>query len=108
NIQPAVTGGRHVADESLTATMDVYDRDLSFIAPDPPAHDGAHLQYMRFSGPPHSPDVIPSQEPLCQRIVNDLLDKAMRKSRMDVVDEFAYPLPVNVLCRIIGVPIADD
>jgi cytochrome P450 len=52
--------------------------------------------------------VIPSQEPLCQRIVNELLDKAVGKTRIDVVDEFAYPLPVNVICRIIGVPIEDE
>jgi fatty acid omega-hydroxylase len=41
-----------------------------------------------------------------------LLDKASEKSigktRMDVVDEFAYPLPVHVICRIIGVPIEDE
>src|ERR1700761_677272 len=32
----------------------------------------------------------------------------MGKARMDVVDEFAYPLPVNVICRIVGVPIEDE
>jgi cytochrome P450 len=52
--------------------------------------------------------VVPSQEPLCQQIVNDLLDKAMGKTRIDVADEFAYPLPVQVICRIIGVPIEDE
>ena len=73
---PVTAGDRHVADESLMAMMEVYDRDPSFIASDPPDHDRARRQCMRFFGPPHSPDVIPSQEPLCQRIVNDLLDKA--------------------------------
>ena len=63
---------------------------------------------MRFFGPPHSPDVIPSQESLCQQIVNDLLDKAMGKTRIDVVDEFAYPLPVEVICHILGVPIENE
>ena len=63
---------------------------------------------MRFFGPPDSPDLIPGQEPLCQRIVNELLDKATGKTRIDVVDEFAYPLPVNVICRIMGVPIEDE
>jgi cytochrome P450 len=92
--------------------VQAYDRDPSFIASDPPDHDRARRQCMRFFGPPHSPDVIPSQEPLCQQIVNDLLDKASEKTaaknRIDVVDEFAYPLPVNVICRIIGVPIEDE
>ena len=56
--------------------MEAYDRDPSFIASDPPDHDRARRQCMRFFGPPHSPDVIPGQEPLCQQIVNELLDKA--------------------------------
>jgi fatty acid omega-hydroxylase len=63
---------------------------------------------MRFFGPPDSPDLIPSQEPLCRQIVNELLDKATGKTRIDVVDEFAYPLPVSVICRIMGVPIEDE
>src|ERR1700759_2779651 len=108
NSNPAATGGRHVADESLTAMMEVYDRDPRFIATDPPDHDRARPQFVRFFGPPHSPAVIPSQEPLCQPIVNALLDKPMGKTRIDVVDDFAYPLPVNVICRIIGVPIEDE
>src|SRR6201998_3820263 len=102
-----VTGDRHVADEPVIEMMEGYARDPSFIASDPPDHDRARRQCMRFFGPPHSPDVIPSQEPLCQQIVNDLLDKATGNTRMDVVDEFAYPLPVNVICRIIGGPIEE-
>ncbi len=106
--RPPITGDRRIVDESVMEMMEVYDRDPSFIASDPPDHDRARRQCMRFFGPPHSPDVIPSQEPLCQRIVNELLDKAVGKTRIDVVDEFAYPLPVNVICRIIGVPIEDE
>src|SRR5277367_3405963 len=106
--RPPVTGDRRIVDESVMEMMEVYDRDPSFIASDPPDHDRARRQCMRFFGPPHSPDVIPSQEPLCQQIIKELLDKATGKTRIDVVDEFAYPLPVNVICRIIGVPIEDE
>lgn len=80
----------------------------SFIAQDPPDHDRARRQCMRFFGPPHSPDLIPDQEPLCRQIVNELLDNAANKTRMDIVDDFAYPLPVNVICRIMGVPVEDE
>ena len=85
-----------------------YGQDLSFIQQDPPDHDRARRSCMRHFGPPHSPDVISSQEPLCQQIVNDLLDKATGKTRIDVVDEFAYPLPVDVICHILGVPLEDE
>jgi fatty acid omega-hydroxylase len=95
-------------DKSMVEMMTTYGRDPSMIASDPPDHDRTRRQCMRFFGPPHSPDVIPNQEPLCERIVNELLDKATAKTRIDVVDEFAYPLPVNVICRILGVPIDDE
>src|SRR5271154_3019981 len=55
----AVTG----YDEFILTMMEAYDRDPSFIASDPPDHDRARRQCMRFFGPPHSPDVILSQEP---------------------------------------------
>jgi cytochrome P450 len=80
----------------------------SFIAQDPPQHDRARRQCMRFFGPPHSPDLIPAQEPLCQQIVNELLDRAIGSTRLDIVDDFAYPLPVTIICRIMGVPIEDE
>lgn len=108
NVRPPVTGDRQAVDESVMEMMEAYDQQPSFIASDPPDHDRARRQCMRFFGPPRSPDVIPSQEPLCQRIVHELLDEAMGKNRMDIVDEFAYPLPVNIICRIIGVPIEDE
>jgi cytochrome P450 len=30
------------------------------------------------------------------------------RNRVDVVDDFAYPLPVNVICRLLGVPHEDE
>jgi fatty acid omega-hydroxylase len=109
---PRVSSDRRKGRPVVTGDGQADDQYPSFIASDPPDHDRARRQCMRFFGPPHSPDVIPSQEPLCQQIVNDLLDKASQKAidkrRIDVVDEFAYPLPVNVICRIMGVPIDDE
>ncbi|ORV52926.1 cytochrome [Mycobacterium florentinum] len=102
------TRGRRVADESVVEMAEAYGQEPSFIAQDPPDHDRARRQCMRFFGPPDAPDLIPGQEPLCQQIVNGLLDKAVGKTRIDVVDEFAYPLPVNVICRIMGIPIEDE
>jgi cytochrome P450 len=78
------------------------------IVSDPPEHDRMRRQSMRHFGPPHTPDLILSFEPDLKRLCNELLDKATGKTRMDVVDEYAYPIPVMVICRILGVPLKDE
>jgi fatty acid omega-hydroxylase len=88
--------------------LEAYGKDPSMIASDPPDHDRMRRMAMRHFGPPHSPDLIPSMEAKCLSIVNDLLDKAKGKTRIDVVDDYAYPLPVAVICKILGIPLADE
>jgi cytochrome P450 len=87
-----------------------YGRVQSLIMSDPPDHDRARRQVMRHFGPPHSPDVIPKMEPDIQRLCNELLDNAKAKgeTRLDVVDDYAYPVPVAVICKILGVPLKDE
>jgi fatty acid omega-hydroxylase len=90
------------------AGLETYGSEPSFITSDPPEHDVMRRQSMRHFGPPHSPDLIPGMEARCVSIVNALLDKTKGKTRIDVVDDFAYPLPVAVICEILGVPLADE
>jgi cytochrome P450 len=40
--------------------------------------------------------------------VDGLLDRIAERGRFDVVDDFAYPLPVAVICRLLGVPLEDE
>ena len=49
-------------------------------------------------------------EPDIQRLCNELLDNAKAKvrPRLDVVDDYAYPVPVAVICKILGVPLKDE
>lgn len=87
-----------------------YGHQQSIIVSDPPDHDRARRQVMRHFGPPHSPGVIPDTEPGIVALCNDLLDglKAKGDKRFDVVDDYAYPVPVMVICRILGVPLRDE
>jgi cytochrome P450 len=100
----SMSGGAKPLPDGLAA----YGHDPSMIASDPPDHDRTRRLAMRHFGPPHCPHLIPSMEAQCLSIVNDLLDKATGKTRIDVVDDFAYPLPVAVICKILGVPLADE
>jgi cytochrome P450 len=42
-----------------------------------------------------------------QEIANDLLSKVEKKGFMDVVHDFAFPLPVTVIAEMLGVPACD-
>ncbi|GAA3168334.1 MULTISPECIES: cytochrome P450 [Streptomyces] len=75
------------------------------ISSDPPEHDRyRRLMTRHFYGPSDAPDWISRLEPEIRRIVDDLLDGLRGKTRIDVVDDFAYPLPVTLICEVLGVP----
>jgi cytochrome P450 len=63
---------------------------------------------MRHFGPPERPDYLERLRPEILRIVTALLDELQGQHEMDLVDHFAYPLPVSVICRILGVPPEDE
>ncbi|MEV6037207.1 cytochrome P450 [Nonomuraea sp. NPDC052116] len=80
----------------------------SFIRTDPPDHDRIRSMLMRHFGPPHSPGRVDDMEPRMMRIVTDLIDRFAGKTRVDIVEDFAYPLPVTVICELLGVPREDE
>jgi fatty acid omega-hydroxylase len=96
------------ADAEADASLAAYGEHGSMITADPPEHDKNRRQAMRHFGPPHTTDLIPSMEPDITRLCNQLLDKAKSKTRIDIVDDYAYPVPVMVICKILGVPLKDE
>ena len=92
----------------VAAGASASDQEPSMITSDPPEHDRVRRVAMRHFGPPHTPDLVSSQEAEIKHIVAVLLDNLKGKTRIDVVDEFAYPLPVSVICAVLGVPRQDE
>jgi cytochrome P450 len=99
----AATAGSE-SDPSVAA----YGEHGNMIMSDPPEHDRQRRQAMRHFGPPHTPDLIPSTAPDINKLCHELLDKAKGKTRIDIVDDYAYPVPVMVICKILGVPLKDE
>ena len=54
------------------------------------------------------PRVVKALEPDITAMVDGLLDTVGSAGRFDVIADLAYPLPVAVICRLLGVPIADE
>ncbi|MEW2254549.1 cytochrome P450 [Streptomyces sp. NPDC047869] len=80
----------------------------AFINMDPPEHDRLRRMAMRHFGPPHTPGLVAGLDPVLSAIVGDLIDDCAGKEEIDIVDDFAYPFPVTVICHLLGVPREDE
>ncbi|MGW2933811.1 cytochrome P450 [Streptomyces sp. NPDC001156] len=79
-----------------------------FLRLDDPEHQRLRSLAMRPFGPPHSPGRVDAMRGEITRITGELLDSLRDREEIDVVDDFAYPLPVTVICRLLGVPREDE
>ncbi len=76
---------------------------LSMLDRDPPDH----TRLRSLVSKAFTPRVVEGLRPRIQKIVDDLITRAEAVGRMDLIEEFAYPIPVNVICEMLGVPIED-
>jgi cytochrome P450 len=96
---------RTVPDEDLVAAPGI---PPAFIGRDDPEHERLRGMAMRHFGPPHSANRVASMHDEIAGIACGLIDALRGRDHIDVVDDFAYPLPVNVICRLLGVPREDE
>ncbi|WP_427169962.1 cytochrome P450 [Arthrobacter sp. 92] len=80
----------------------------TFLSMDPPDHDKFRRITMRHFGPPTTPERVAGMEARMAEIVAGLVDDMAGHRRIDVVDGLAYPLPVTVICELLGVPPGDE
>jgi cytochrome P450 len=79
-----------------------------FIALDPPEHDRLRRIATRPFGPPHAPERIEGLRSWLVETTTRLIDALDGKNVIDLVDGFAYPLPVSAICHVLGVPTEDE
>jgi cytochrome P450 len=75
-----------------------------FLFLDPPDH----TRLRKLVSKAFVPKVVKALEPDITALVDGLLDKVEEQGSFDVVSDLAYPLPVAVICRLLGVPIEDE
>ncbi|MFE4550163.1 cytochrome P450 [Streptomyces sp. NPDC056785] len=80
----------------------------AFLRLDPPEHDRLRRMTNRPFGPPHSPRRVHEMHGELRDIVSGLIDGMGDPERIDLVDQFSYPFPVTVICRLLGVPREDE
>lgn len=75
-----------------------------FLFLDPPDH----TRLRKLAQQAFAPKVVRGLEPDITAMVDELLDGVDAAGTFDVVRDLAHPLPVAVICRMLGVPLADE
>lgn len=95
-------------EESRAARAAVSETPLGLLANsmlfmDPPDHTSLRNLVMKA----FTPRAVDALTPTIHAIVDDLLDTASEHGEMDLVGDFAYPLPVAVICEMLAIPHED-
>ena len=75
-----------------------------FIFTDPPEHTWLRRLIMHQ----FTPQRIAGMRAHVEQIVHALLDAKKHERQLDLIQDFAYPLPVTIICRLLGVPPEDE
>ena len=78
-------------------------RSRAFLFRDPPDH--TRLRSLVASA--FTPKMVSRLRHRAEEIATELLETALDRERFDAVAELAYPLPIGVICELLGVPAAD-
>jgi cytochrome P450 len=74
------------------------------LASDPPDH----TRLRRLVSAVFTARRVESLRPRVQQITDELLEAIAGESEVDLMSEFAYPLPIRVICELLGIPVADQ
>ncbi len=75
----------------------------SMLGQDPPAH----TRLRSLVNKAFTPRIVRQLEPRLREVAHELLDAALERREVDLVQALTYPLPVTAIAEIIGVPPAD-
>jgi cytochrome P450 len=99
---PRMSKDQRKTEIPLVGAQRIEPRPFLFL--DPPEHDRLRRLVMRQ----FTPARVNAMHDRIVALVDELLDARRDQGRLDVVDDFAYPLPVTVICELLGVPREDE
>lgn len=87
----------------IVKQLGLRERVLVLHSIDPPEH----TRLSRLIGKVFNPTRLEQLQPRAEAIVDDLLADAVAGGTMDVIHELAFPLPVQVISEMLGIPEED-
>jgi cytochrome P450 len=66
-----------------------------------------HRRLRRLVTKAFTPRMVEELRPRIQEIADELIDAVEARGGMDLVEEYAFPLPITVIAELLGIPVAD-
>ncbi|GAB4215300.1 MAG: cytochrome P450 [Roseiflexaceae bacterium] len=66
-----------------------------------------HARLRRLVSQAFTPRFVENMRPRIQQIADELLDAVQDSRQMDLLDDFAFPLPITVILEMLGVPVEE-
>jgi cytochrome P450 len=97
-----------LTDEQLSAMDAGTPEAARFIGNHMLNKDGAdHRRLRRLVTKAFTPRMVEQLRPRIEEIAETLIDGVEARGEMDLVEDFAFPLPITVIAELLGVPAAD-
>lgn len=88
---------------SIAAEEAAEELPTSFLWMDPPDHTRLRTLVSKA----FTPRTVWQLRPRIEQLVTELVDAALERNEFDLIDLIAYPLPLTIVCELIGVPAKD-
>ena len=66
-----------------------------------------HRRVRQLVAKAFTPRMVERMRPRIEEIADDLVDRVAAEGRMELVDDFAFPLPIIVIAELLGIPAED-
>jgi cytochrome P450 len=94
--------------EELAAFQAGAPEALAFVESHMLNKDGdEHRRLRKLVTKAFTPKMIEQLRPRVQEIADELIDGVERRGEMELIDDFAFPLPITVIAEMLGIPVAD-
>ncbi|RUT04205.1 cytochrome P-450 like protein [Dulcicalothrix desertica PCC 7102] len=84
--------------QNLNALVGASSKWLTFLEPPD------HTRIRSLIGGVFHPEMVERLRPEIQEIMDKLIENVQRKDSIDIISEIAYPLPMYIISKILGVP----
>ena len=94
--------------EELAAFQEGAPEALAFIENHMLNKDGnEHRRLRKLVTKAFTPKMVEQLRPRIQEIADELIDAVETRGEMELIDDFAFPLPITVIAEMLGIPVAD-